>query len=355
MGGNAIINGVPSHQIDLKMSHISRTLLTTDIKTCLFKLSNLFYSIHGIHLWNDSIYFSGSSTHLFNAAIPDDEFIFYKPVVGDIDVQLDLKLKDMIKVFFIFMVPNHRVDNMIYIGHKCSSNQIITIWKHIPTKINIQIDFELVDFDNNKPTEWSQFSHSSSWDDLSMGIKGVFQKYIFRSLQHRKAKDILILPKTSKGKEKIIHSGELAFSLKGIRYKIEPVLDEQGNHLIKNGMYVYKELDSKDSEYITDLELIFQMTFNKDPSKDDITKMASFVGVIDLIVKNFNELEQKKVLDAFANLLWEKGAQGLVRGDPRADYDTKIVAFNYLINKLDIDINEYYPLINKYYGDIYVR
>ena len=233
MGGNAIINGVPSHRIDLKMNYISRSLLTTDIKTFLFKLSNLFYSMHGIHLWKDSIYFSGSSTHLFNAAIPDDEFIFYKPVVGDIDVQLDLKLKQMIKEFFISTIPNYRIDNMIYIGHKCSSNQIITIWKHIHTKINIQIDFELVDFDNNKPTEWSQFSHSSSWDDIKYGIKGVFQKYIFRAFQALTVKDVLILPKTNRGKEKILRQSEYAFSLNGLRLRMVPVY--------KDGFQVYKD------------------------------------------------------------------------------------------------------------------
>lgn len=353
-GGNVVIGDVPAERIDLKT--IDRKKVVSEIGKALKAISDRYARAHGLPLWGDDLFkdkgfLSGSSLHLFNTAIPDETFVKHKPTVGDIDTQVDGNQKKQIEDFLKKLPAGEKVGNTLYVGYKPSGDQFITLWTILSLGISVQVDLELVDFKDGKPTPWASFSHGSPWEDLSLGIKGVFQKYIFRSLQHRKAKDILILPKTSKGKEKIIHSGELAFSLKGIRYKIEPVLDEQGNHLIKNGMYVYKELDSKDSEYITDLELIFQMTFNKDPSKDDITKMASFVGVIDLIVKNFNELEQKKVLDAFANLLWEKGAQGLVRGDPRADYDTKIVAFNYFITATNVGkLDDYSALIKNYYS-----
>ena len=101
--------------------------------------------------------------------------------------------------------------------------------------------------------------------------------------------------------------------------------------------------------------MLFCYFFKAHPNKDDINKMLSFTGIVELIDKYITNDNQKIIIDGFAQLLWGKGAQGLVRDSKMKDYHTKLLAFNYLINKLDIDINEYYPLINKYYGDIYVR
>lgn len=344
---------IEANRIDLKK--LDRKLVTSEIGQALKAISDKFASLHGLPLWGDDLFksrefLSGSSLHLFDTAIPDETFIQHKPTVGDIDTQVDGNLKGQIDMFLKSLSAGSKVSNAVYVGFKPSGDQFITLWTIPKLGISVQVDLELVDYQNGKPTPWSTFSHSSPWEDLSKGIKGVFQKYVMRALQHRVARDVIIQPKTSRGKEKVIHSSDLAFSLKGIRYKIQPVLDSQGNQVIKNDMYVYQEIDSKMSEYITDLDLVFKMSFGRDPIGDDTDKMTSFVGVIELINRYFNDTEKNKILDAFVNLLWDKGAQGLVRGDSRADYDNKIKAFDYISKAFgNRQISYYQSKIDAYY------
>ena len=352
MGGNVVLNGIAADRIDLHK--LDRKQVVGEIGKALRAISNKFASIHGLPLWVDDLFksnafLSGSSLHLFNTAdIPDETFKQHKPTVGDIDTQVDGNLKDQIETFLKALPVGEKVGNAIYAGFKPSGDQFITLWTVPSLGISVQVDMELVDYSNGKPTPWSQFSHSSAWDDMTQGIKGLFKIYLFRSIQHIKSKDVIIQPKTSRGKEKIIHSAELAFSLKGLRYKIKPVLDYQGNQISKNGMLVYSEIDTSESTYITDFELIFKMIFGQTASQEEIKQMNSFIGLVSLIKRYLNEDEQKKVLQGFIQLLWGKGAQGLVRGDPRSDYDTKIVALNYLTSQFGVDI-DFDDLMRQYY------
>lgn len=179
-------------------------------------------------LWNDSLllsraFLSGSSLHLFDLAkISDDEFRRHKPTVGDIDTQVDGEMKKEIEDFLKTFPVNKKVGNLVYIGYKPSGDQFITLWTITTLGINIQIDLELVSFLNGVPTPWSMFSHSSAWDDMKEGIKGVFSKYLMRAIQAKSAKNVIVRSKT--GKEKIINKSELAFSLKGLRVRMEPIL-----------------------------------------------------------------------------------------------------------------------------------
>lgn len=353
-GGNVIIGDASADRID--MTTLDRKKVVSIIGKGLQSISKKFASLTGLPLWSDELlksnqFLSGSTLHLFDTnKIPDKDFVKYKPSVGDIDTQVDGNQAKQIEAFLKSMMIGEKIGDIIFLGYKPSGDQYITLWNVPELDINVQIDLELVSFQDGKPTPWSQFSHGSPWDDMKEGIKGVFHKYIWRAVQHRSARDILIQAKSARGKDKIIHSSDLAFSLKGMRYKIEPVLDDQGKHVIKDNMYVYRELDSKTAEYITDLNLIFTMSFDKNPVKDDIQKMKSFVGVIELINRYFNNNNKLKILNSFANLLWDKTAQGLVRGNPKEDYSTKIIAFNTLSSRLNVgNIEKYQLLINDYY------
>jgi hypothetical protein len=351
MGGNVILDGESAERIDLRQ--IDRKKVVFEIRKGLQSLSEHFKMRFGQDLWSPELlescqFLSGSALHLFNLdGIPDSEFVKYKPTVGDIDTQVDETQKESIDRFLSSLPVGFCVDTLTFLGFK-RTDQFVTLWKLIDPAINVQIDLELVAFDSGRPTAWSQFSHSSSWEDLKLGIKGLFKIYLFRSIQHTKSKDIIIQPKTHKGKEKIIHSAELAFSLKGLRYKIRPVLDDQGNHLSKNGMLVYTDIDTSESTFITDFELIFEMIFGKTATKEEIERMKSFNGLVSLVKQYMSKTEQEKILQGFIELLWGKGAQGLVRGDPIADYDTKIIALEYLSNQLGV-ILPFHDKTNQYY------
>lgn len=351
MGGNVMFGCESADRIDLRQMDRKRVVL--EIRKGLQSLSDQFRARSGQNLWSAELlesgkFLSGSALHLFNLdGIPDSEFVKYKPTVGDIDTQVDETQKESIDRFLSSLPLGFCVDTLSFLGFKRTS-QFITLWKLTAPTINVQIDLEPVSFESGQPTDWSQFSHSSLWEDLSMGIKGLFKIYLFRSIQHTKSKDIIIQPKTTKGKEKIVHSAELAFSLKGLRYKIRPVLDDQGNHLSKNGMMVYTEIDTSESTYITDFELIFEMIFGNPAAKEEIEQMKSFIGLVSLVKHYMNKTKQEKILQGFIELLWGKGAQGLVRGDPRADYDNKIIALNYIVNQFGVDI-EFQDRADQYY------
>lgn len=352
-GGNVVIGDTPAERIDLKT--IDRKKVISEIGKALKAISDRYASFHGMPLWGDDLFknkgfLSGSSLHLFNTAIPDETFVKHKPTVGDIDTQVDGNQKKQIESFLKKLPPGEKVGNTLYVGYKPSGDQFITLWTIPSLGISVQVDLELVDFENGKPTPWSAFSHGSPWEDLSLGIKGVFQKYLLRAFQARTAKDVIIRAKTPRGKDKVIRKSDLAFSTKGLRVRMTPVLDVQGNQTFKNGMPVYDEVDSATADYITDLDVLFTSFFGAKGSKAEVEQMSSFVGLIGLMKKYMSQTDQKKVLDGFVNVLWERGAQGLVRNDPRADYDTKIRAFDYITKELGIgSIDEFEALINSYY------
>jgi hypothetical protein len=322
----------------------------------LLAISNSFKKQHGLPLWSDELlqsreYLSGSSLHLFDLqGISDEDFLKHKPTVGDIDTQVDGNMKDIIEDFLKSLPAGAKMGTLVYVGFKPSGEQFITLWTVPKFGINVQIDLELAKFKNGKPTPWSNFSHSSAWDDIQLGIKGVFQKYIIRAFQVRSAKDVIILPKTARGKEKILRKSDLAFSLKGLRVRMMPVLDAQGNQTFKNGMPIYSEVESSTADYITDFDVIFASFFGVQGTKGEIKQMESFAGLIELMKKHMNRVEQKMVLDGFVDVLFEKGAQALMRGDPTGDYDTKMVALRYLASQIgETDLSQYQDKIDTYY------
>lgn len=352
-GGNVVIDNTAAERIDLKK--LNRQKVVSEIGKALKSISDRYKTLTGFPLWGDDLFknksfLSGSSLHLFNNEIPDETFIKHKPTVGDIDTQVDGNQKKQIEDFLQKLPAGEKVGNTIYVGYKPSGDQFITLWTVPELGISVQVDLEMVDFKDGRPTPWSAFSHGAPWEDLSVGIKGVFQKYLLRAFQARTAKDVLIRAKSSRGKDKVIRKSNLAFSLKGLRVRMTPVLDDQGNQTFKNGMPVYDEIDSAKSDYITDFDVLFTSFFGVKGSKAEVEQMSSFVGLVELMKKYMSQSDQKKVVNGFANILWEKGAQGLVRGDPRADYDTKIVAFNYITKELGIgSVDDYDSLISSYY------
>lgn len=353
-GGNVMIGDIAADRINL--NNIPRKDIVKEIGSGLEAISKQFEEEHGLSLWNNTLlrskeFLSGSSLHLFDLrGISDEDFTKHKPTVGDIDTQVDGNMKSTIDKFLKNLAAGTKVGPLVYVGAKPSGDQFITLWTVPAFGINVQIDMELVSFHNGKPTPWSSFSHGSAWEDLKLNIKGVFQKYLLRSFQARTAKDVIIQPKTARGKEKVIRKSEHAFSLKGLRVRMTPVLNAQGEQVFKNGMPVYTENDSATADYITDLDVLFASFFGVKGSKAEVDMMGSFAGLVALMKKYMTKSEQKQVLDGFANVMFEKGAQGLVRGDPRADYDTKMIAFKYIVNQLGLGkIEDYQPMIDTYY------
>lgn len=339
-GGNVQIGDVSAERIDL--SKIDRNFIVTRINRTLQMVNLQFQKKYGLPLWNKQLFdskkfLSGSAFHFFNKAISTPEFVKYKNTVGDIDTQVDKAQETNIKEFLDSIV-GQKFGYVSLVGYKTSAGQYITLWAFDQPKINIQIDLELVDFNEGSPTEWSQFSHSSDWNDMKEGIKGVFQKYLLRAMTTKTLREIIIL----KGKRETptkVTSTDLAFSVgQGLRQKIEPVMDGD-SHRVIDGLPVYKEIATKNSTYINDLGIMFEVLFGVKPSKLELELFGSFVGGLQLIKKHFSTSEQQKVIEGFAFTLWGPAAQGLYRNDPALDMKEKNAAFMKMIDTFGIQYN----------------
>lgn len=320
MGGNVRFGTVGADRINLH--EISRAQVTEMIS------KHILYINQQLGLWSEEAiknlsHLSGSSKHLFDVLIQDDTFLRVKSSVGDIDVQVNVEDKPKITNF----LENYSNTDIKLEGYKNSVDQTITLWHFKELDLNIQIDFEYVDFTNGVPSPWASFSHSSPWEDMELGIKGVAHKYILRALLAKDLKEVYV--HTKKGYKKII-SAEWAFSPSGLRKKLESLEQTVDN------IPVFKELKTSDTFFIRDLGIIFETFFDKPPTDKDISCMHSFCGVVNLI-SNYCTIEQQKlIVDGFVNTLWGNGAQCFYRGNQDRDKEEKQVMLDYICEKLNI-------------------
>lgn len=350
-GGNVQIGDQEATRIDLKS--ISRDEIVPVIRQGLELVSKTFEAQFGLPIWDDELfksnkYLSGSAFHFFNLAeIPSALFTSKKPSVGDIDTQVDVAMEPMIKKF-LDASEGKTFGPIRLIGYKTSVGQFISLWELSKYGINIQIDLELVDYQNGKPTDWAQFSHSSAWEDVIKGVKGVAHKYLMQSLHGDKREPIIILTgkrRTPKETDK----SKLAFSVqKGIRIRYVPHIVD-GKHEMMNGKPVYDELDTKDSVFDTELKNIFTMFLDAEPTPAELKEMQSFTGLISIVKRHKSHLEQVLVFEDFFGRFFGTGAQAIVRGNPKGDLDEKFPGVALFASQIGLDINKYTPQITAYY------
>lgn len=330
-GGNAEIEGHSSDSINL-VTH-DRDEITKDIFTSLKGISSEFKNFFGVPLWSNELlnskkFMSGSSLHFFDKTIPSKDFVSKKNRVGDIDVMIDEKFKNHL-IDFLNKMKGTSIKEMTLLAHKGSAGTQISIW-HLPKyNINVQVDFELVDYENTEPTEWSKFSRSSDWEDISKGIKGAMHKLLMRSLMSKDRVDMVIRMKT---KDKNETSTEYALSPSGLRKRYQHTGE------VKDGKGVYTEMKG---DYNKNISEIFKHVFGSEPSQADIAKFWHFGGMIKLIKEHFTPDEQMKTFNGFIRLLFGSDAQGLYKGDPHRDLEEKMNAINYMIDqgvKVDKDL-----------------
>lgn len=337
-GGNVVIDDQEAERIDLTKHQ--RAEVVKKIDAALAAINAGFKKQMGKPIWNDALFsskefLSGSAFHFFNTKIADDTFKRFKSSVGDIDTQVDKNLDAELKDF-LTKNKGKTFGPAKLIGFKSSAGQHISLWQLSDPKLNVQIDLELVDFNEaGMPTEWSQFSHSSAWDDMTKGVKGVAHKYLLRALDAPKLKDVVLKAKTARGTDKEVKSSDTAFSVThGVRQKLKPVLDANGKQVMVNGKPAYHELSTAESKGDTNLTNIFKNYFGHEPSKAELKKMGSFTGLIDLIKATFSKGDQQKIADGFAHTLWSKSAQGLYRGGPDKDRAEKEAMMSILLKEL---------------------
>ena len=350
-GGNLEIDGVQAQQIDLLVHN--RAYITPILSTLLNSINAGFQQNVGGPLWSANVlksrkYLSGSSLHFFNTDIPDEEFERVKPKVGDIDTQINKEAEPQLAQW-IDSVKGQVVGNARFLGYSRGNEQYSSLWELTDPPIKVQIDFEFVDYENDQPTDWAAFSHSSSWEDMTQingAIKGVFHKWLVQSLSKISSEQFVLRKvhkRTGKITDKVETDSMISFAVSskeggGLRTKYEPVLDEKGRPLEIDGLPVLRELPP--SNYEKDISKIFQVIFgeriDRAALKKALPKTWSFTGLLELINLILPQEEKESVLDSFVNKLFARGAQGLYKGDAERDVKEKNTALNYALKTLNV-------------------
>ena len=355
-GGNLAVGGHEAQQIDLKVHQ--RNYIVPVLDKVLHAINSSFAQTYKAPLWKPALlqsrkFLSGSSLHFFDTNISDDEFVAKKPKVGDIDTQVDKNQEQNLEAF-LTSVQGKMIGPAKCLGFSRGNEQFSSLWELQNPPIKVQIDLEFVAFEKDEPTQWAQFSHSSSWEDLNAGIKGVFHKYMMRSLTANSSTQKYVARQLKKGvkiSDEPVVDNNLSFAVAskqggGMRTKYVPYNDPTtGNPMMKNGLPVMLQVAPGDSEYVQDLGQQYNMLFGQPGNEADQKLMWSFVGIIQLANKYLQDDQRNAVAMAFEELLFGKGAQGLYKGDPKRDQAEKMVALSTMVKQLKgIDGN---AVINK--------
>ena len=315
MGGNTIINSIIPDKINLK--EYSRKDLYKDLITFLESLN-----LYNDELLYSKFIFNGSSSFIFDFNEDESKILKYKPILGDIDLVIDKnKAKDL---FLTLQKMNINIYNK---DINKLGNTIIILKKF--RNYNIQIDFELVDFENNKPTEFALFSRSSTLKDYEYGIKGVFSKLLLRAIAGsiNNINDfVLLTPKSTLEKPRIKRNQPNV--LKPYKFSVQYGLTTNAYEYLGllGDKKAYKEISTKDRIYIKDLDKIASMLLNT--TKD---KLYSFIDLVQEI-KKLDKDRINLILKYFDENINDKYL--VIDKDINEDKKLKEKALNYIIKEL---------------------
>lgn len=345
---------VLAHADKIDLRKVGRRALRSEVCNALVCLDHIHLKSTDEWLWPagtqiaDGFVFNGSSEHLFDTAISDEDLISHKPVLGDIDVTIPHeRLSSLFET--LAKIEAHRLSpSLHYVGqNKCEQHghQINALFKYNDSlcgPLMIQIDFEGTEYVNGRPTPFSKFAHSSAWDDICLGLKGVGHKYWLVNLVRAISENASLVQVTDKSplppspvRLKKMAAGESprthAFSVdRGLRNKMKPIIHDDRPFMI-DGKIAVRELPTAESEYIRDLSVIYEFLFDHKPSQSSLKKLWSLAGLVDLCKQHVpdHKLERAYVFMLNENMFGQ-GAQKLDRVSRDVDEDTKMRIVNFL-------------------------
>ena len=350
-GGNlSLPGGHEAQHIDLKVHN--RGYIVPILNNLINSINSAYQQHYQTPLWDPKLlkqraFLSGSSLHFFNTDISDEEFVAKKPKVGDIDTQVNKEYEGNLEQF----LTNNQgkvFGPAKLLGFQRGNEQFSSLWEFTDPPIKVQIDLEFVKYDKKGPTAWSQFSHSSSWEDLQAGVKGVFHKFLIQSFTSLTNQDFLLRKMVGRGKARVEQDvpttdNMVSFAVSsseggGLRAKYAPVMDEQGKPLVINGLPVMQALPP--AGYEQDLSQIFATIFgsrvNSAQLKKVLPKTWSFTGLLEVMNMLLDTEEKQQVVDGFVDKLFASGAQGLYKNDPDRDIVEKNAALNLMFATLKV-------------------
>ena len=336
-------------EIDLKVHN--RTFMVGLLDKLLHDVNSAFYAQAKKPLWNPQLlqskeFLGGSSIHFFNTkGISDKEFAKHKPKVGDVDTQCNKELEPELQAFLTSM-DHKQIGDATLLGFSSGNEQYNALFQFQDPPIKVQIDFEFGKYDaqTDSPDEWFRFSHSSEWNDIQAGIKGVFHKYIYRALTsaHGSIKHQVDVKKTKTNIVPNVDDNDLSFSVAsgqggGLSQKYEPYIHTDpatGEKKTHDQNIPYKKvIQPAQRTYIQKLDQQFYYFFGKQPEGNDSQLQKSFLGTLELINKYIDPAVKDKVFQSFIEICFEPGAQMITKDDPKRDGETKFAAIDKFIEE----------------------
>ena len=333
-----------AEEIDLKLHN--RDFMVKQLRKLFAAQNKSFRETMGKYIWAPSLLtsgdmFSGSSVHFFNIKkINTEDFLnkLKKTKVGDIDTQVDQNLGDDLATWLESII-GQKVGNGVLLGF---NSALSSIWLLDDPVVRVQVDYELGPYDSKtkKPTEWFAYSHSSHYDDMEVGIKGVFHKYINRALvqAHQTKKYVAKVQKRGvKISDEPVQDSNYSFAVTsaqggGLSLKYRPYLDPQtGEPATKKNIPIMQYIETADRHYVQNLDQQFELMFGRKRTEADRKLQGSFVGTIQLMNKYLKPEQNRAVVEAFYDILFGVGAQMITKDDPQRDRDTKFAAIDIML------------------------
>ena len=340
-----------AQELDLQVHN--RAYVQDVVSDTLTAINNVFAQQFKEPLWHENSvktqkFLSGSTFQFMDKKIPDAEFVRVKPKVGDIDTQAPDKHADTIKQFLQNNLGK-LFGNAKLLGYTPGNSQWVSLWeiklKDLPVKVQIDFEYGAHDAESGLPTDWQSYSHSSSWDDLSQNIKGVFHKYLDRALPYTQASTkyvARVLKKSTKISDAPVTDSDYSFAVSGpggggVSRKYIPYNDPAtGQPMEKDGVPVMQLLEPSSRQYIQNLKQQFEIFFGRKPTAQDQQLKNSFVGTVTLASKYLDDQARTELFNRFVSICFEPGSQMITRDDPTRDRDTKFAAIDWMIEHLKL-------------------
>lgn len=289
----------------------ARNRFKSDVKEMLFALNDGFLSTYSKLLWphldeyvSTLLIFGGSTEHIFDSTISDEDFSYYKESFSDLDIYipqagergslltnfLDQNKGSMLgSKFKIIGTKLHDSDET------ANTRGTNTIFQYVDGKRNPYIQFDFmpqpipVEEEDEKTAtglkSWVRLSHSSHWRDVQQGVKGVFHKYLLQSLISTRSKvpGRIVTPSSTPEKMKFVKNPEADLHMQSLAVDRGLGITRLTRQDDYEGQPIYKITNPKDKQYVTDAEKIFESAFGFLPEDDDLEKMRSFIGILDIM------------------------------------------------------------------------
>ena len=347
--------GVPGkHQAQELDLHVhDRSYVQDVVSQMLHLINDAFARQFKEPLWHENSvetqkFLSGSTFQFMDKKISDEDFIRVKPKVGDIDTQAPDKHANTIKQFLQNNLGK-TLGTAKLLGYTPGNSQWVSLWeiqlKDLPVKIQIDFEYGAHDEKTGLPTEWQSYSHSSSWDDLSQNIKGVFHKYLDRALPytHTSTKYVArVLKRSTKISDDPITDSDYSFAVSGpggggLSQKYVPYVDPAtGKPMERDGVPVMQLLEPSSRKYVQNLKQQFEIFFGAKPNAKDQQLKNSFVGTVSLANKYLNDQEKVELFNRFLGICFEPGSQMISRDDPAKDRDIKFAAIDWMLEHINL-------------------